>query len=119
MYTHFIPFDHPYTASSVALVFFNDIVRLQGFPESIVSDWDPMFTGHVWRDLFKLAGVQLRMSSTFHPQTDGQSKAVNKTIAMYLRCITGDRPCTWMDWLSWVELCYNKAYHSVLRKTPF
>jgi hypothetical protein len=37
-----------------------------------------------------MAGVQLRMSTAFHPQTDGQSEAVNKTIAMYLRCITGD-----------------------------
>jgi hypothetical protein len=51
-----------------------------------------VFTGHVWRDLFRQAGVQLRMSTAFHPQTDGQSEAVNKTIGIYLRCLTGDRP---------------------------
>ena len=90
-YAHFIPLGHPYTASSVARAFFNDIVRLHGFPELIVSDRDPVFTGHVWRDLFRFAGVQLRMSTAFHPQTKGQSEAVNKTIGMYLRCITGDR----------------------------
>ena len=66
-YAHFIPLGHPYTASSVAPAFFNDIVRLHGFPESIVSDRDPVFTGHVWRDLFRFAGVQLRMSTAFHP----------------------------------------------------
>jgi len=91
-YAHFIALGHPYTATSVARAFFQNIVRLHGFPTSIVSDRDPVFTGHVWRDLFKQAGVQLRMSTAFHPQTDGQSEAVNKTIAMYLRCITGDRP---------------------------
>lgn len=44
------------------------LVRLHGIPESIVSDRDPVFTSHVWTDLFKLAGVQLKMmSSAFHP----------------------------------------------------
>jgi transposase InsO family protein len=106
-YAHFIALGHPYTASSVARAFFDDIVRHHGFRTSIVSDRDPVFTGHVWRDLFKRAGVQLRMSTAFHPQTDGQSEAVNKTIAMYLRCITGDRPRAWLEWLPWAEYCYN------------
>ncbi|KAK1683269.1 hypothetical protein QYE76_044117 [Lolium multiflorum] len=60
---HFIALGHPYTAASVAHAFFDDIVRLHGFPSSIVSDRDPVFTGHVWRDLFGLAGVKLRMST--------------------------------------------------------
>jgi IS30 family transposase len=85
-YAHFISLGHPYTAASVARAFFDGIVRLHGFPSSIVSDRDPDFAGHVWRDLFGLAGVKLRMSTTFHPQTDGQSEVVNKVIAMYLLC---------------------------------
>jgi hypothetical protein len=116
-YAHFIALSHPYTAISVARAFFEGIVRLHGFPSSIVSDRDPVFTGHVWRDLFKLAGVQLKMSTAFHPQTDGQSEAVNKMIAMYLRCLTGDRPRAWLDWLPWAEYCYNSAHHSSLRTT--
>ena len=118
-YAHFIALGHPYTAASVARAFFHDIVRLHGFPESIVSDRDPVFTGRVWRDLFRQAGVQLRLSTAFHPQTDGQSEAVNKTIAMYLRCLTGDRPRDWLDWLPWAEFCYNTAFHSALRTSPF
>jgi hypothetical protein len=78
-----------------------------------------VFTGHIWRDLFKLAGVKLRMSTAFHPQTDGQSEVVNKTIAMYLRCITGDRPRAWVDWIAWAEYCYNTSYHLALKTTPF
>jgi hypothetical protein len=78
-----------------------------------------VFTGNVWRDLFKMAGVKLRMSTAFHPQTDGQSEVVNKVIAMYLRCVTGDQPRTWVDWLSWAEYCYNTSFHIALRTTPF
>jgi hypothetical protein len=118
-YAHFIALGHPYTASSVARAFFDGIVRLHGFPVSIVSDRDPVFTGRVWRDLFQMAGVKLRMSTAFHPQTDGQSEVVNKVIAMYLRGVTGDRPRAWVDWLAWAEYCYNTSFHTALRATPF
>ena len=118
-YAHFIALSHPYTATTVARAFFDGIVRLHGFPLSIVSDRDPVFTGRVWRDLFQMAGVKLRMSTAFHPQTDGQSEVVNKVIAMYLRCVTGDRPRAWVDWLSWAEYCYNTSFHTALRATPF
>nr|XP_040256447.1 uncharacterized protein LOC120974129 [Aegilops tauschii subsp. strangulata] len=79
-YAHFIALEHPYTTASVAHAFFDGIVRLHGFPSSIVSDRDPVFTGHAWRDLFRMAGVKLRLSTTFHPQTDGQSEVVNKSL---------------------------------------
>jgi hypothetical protein len=79
----------------------------------------PVFTGNVWRDFFRMAGVTLRMSTAFHPQTDGQSEVVNKVIAMYLRCVTGDRSRAWVDWLSWAEYCYNTSFHTALRATPF
>jgi hypothetical protein len=118
-YAHFTALSHPYTALSVAKAFFEGVVRLHGFLASIVSDRDPVFTGHVWRDLFKLVGVQLRMSTAFHPQMDGQSEIINKTIALYLRCIIGDRPRKWLEWLPWVEYCYNTAYHTSLQTTPF
>jgi len=78
-----------------------------------------VFTGHVWHDLFQQAGMTLYMSTAFHPQTDGQSEVVNKVIAMYLRCVTGDRSRAWVDWLSWAEYCYNTSFHTALRATPF
>jgi hypothetical protein len=90
-YTHFIALSHPYTAATIARAFFEAIVSLHGIPSSIVSDQDSVFTTHLWRDLFKMTGSKLRMSTTFHPQIDGQSDVVNRTIAMYLCCITRDR----------------------------
>ena len=66
-YSHFIPLSHPYTANSVARAFFDNIVRLHDIPCSIVSDRDPVFTSNFWTELFRLTGVKLHMSSTFHP----------------------------------------------------
>jgi hypothetical protein len=59
------------------------------------------------------------MSSAFHPQSDGQSEAANKVIVMYLHCLTGDQPKQWLRWLPWAEYCFNTAFHSALKTTPF
>jgi hypothetical protein len=83
-YCHFLPLAHPYTAESVAQEFFADIVRLHGVPESIVSDRDLVFTSGFWNELMRLTGTKLYMSSTFHPQTDGQTEAANRVIVMHL-----------------------------------
>jgi len=118
-FAHFIPLSHPYTAASVARVFFQEIVRLHGLPSSIVSDSDPVFTSAFWKELFSLSGVKLQFTSAFHPQADGQSEATNKIIAMYLRCFAGDHPRQWIRWLPWAEFCYNSSYQASLRTSPF
>ena len=118
-YGHFIPLSHPYTASSVARAFFDNIVKLHGLPCSIVSDRDPVFTSTFWSELFKLSGCKLLLSSAFHQRMNGQSEATNKIIAMYLRCLACDRPRSWLQWLPWAEYCYNTSYQSSLRVTPF
>lgn len=66
-FAHFIPLGHPYIAHSVAHVFFDEVVRLHGIPSSIVSDRDPVFTSTFWQELFRLSGVELHLSSAFHP----------------------------------------------------
>jgi hypothetical protein len=116
---HFISLSHPYSASSVAKAFFDSIIRLHRIPSSIVSDRDPVFTSKFWEELFQLADVKLLLSSVFHPQTDGQSEVTNRIIAMYLRCLTGDRPRSWLQWLPWAEFCYNTSFQSALKTTPF
>jgi hypothetical protein len=118
-YTHFIMFGHPYTATSVVVAFFEQIVRLHGVPASIVSDHNPVFTSTMWKELFRLYGTSLRTSSVFRPQTDGQSKVTNRIIAVYLCCLDGDPPKSWLCWLPWVEFCYNTSYQTALKETPF
>jgi hypothetical protein len=113
---HFIPLGHPYSTALVAKAFFDSIVRLDGLPTSIVSDRDSIFTSNMWKDMFRLTGTILCTSSTFHPQMDGQSEVTNRIIVVYLRCLVGDRP---RSWLPWAEYCYNTSYQSALKMAPF
>jgi hypothetical protein len=71
-YCHFIPLAHPYTTAFVAHAFFTDIVRLHGVLQSIVSDRDLVFTSTFWKELMRLMGTKLHMTSAFHPQSDRQ-----------------------------------------------
>jgi hypothetical protein len=118
-FTNFIRLGHPYMATSVARVFFTDIVRLHGLPSSIVSDRDPVFTSKFWQELFTLTGVKLNLSLAIHPQSDDQFEVANKVITMYLHCFAGDRLRQWLQWLLWAEYCYNTAFHSSLKTMPF
>lgn len=69
-FAHFVPLKHPFTALIVARAYLDNIYRLHGLPASLISDRDRVFTSRLWK-LFSLAGVTLRMSSSYHPQTDG------------------------------------------------
>ncbi|PKA53783.1 hypothetical protein AXF42_Ash011262 [Apostasia shenzhenica] len=70
----------------------------------VISDRDPIFISRFWRDFLKLQGVIQHMSTTYHPQTDGQTKVVNRCLEIYLRCMTYERPKQWIKWLSLAEL---------------
>jgi hypothetical protein len=102
-YSHFVPQKSDYSSKSVAEAFMEHVVRLHGMPKSIVSDRDKVFTSAFWKQLFKLQGTTLAMSTSYHPQMDGQSEAINKCLEMYLRCFTFDNPKGWYKILVWAE----------------
>lgn len=116
---HFIALSHPYTAVTVAEAFFQNIYKLYGMPKKIVSNRDPVFTSLFWKELFNLQGTRLNYSTAYHPQSDGQTEAVNRVMEMYLRCFTRDQPKNWVKWLPWSELCYNTSLHGSLGKSPY
>jgi len=70
-YAHFCSLQHAFTASTVARIFMDNIFKLHGMPDSIVSDRDPTFTNNFCQELFKLQGTQLHVNTAYHPQTDG------------------------------------------------
>ena len=118
-YAHFVPLKHPFTASSVAKAFIDHIIRLHGMPKSIVSDRDKICVISFWKTLFQLHGTNLTMSSSYHPQTDGQTEVVNRTLEQYLRCFTSAQPNKWIEWVSWAEYSYNTSVHTATKLSPF
>ncbi|GKB83810.1 reverse transcriptase [Tanacetum coccineum] len=83
---------HPYTASSVAQVLLDFVYKLHGLPSSIISDRVVVFLSNFWQSLFRLLKVNLKMSITYHPQTDGQTEVVNKCLECSLRFMYGQAP---------------------------
>lgn len=118
-YGHFIPLHHPFTAQKVAEAFVDNVYKLHGMPKHLISDRDAIFTSAFWRNLVKLTGSELRMSSAYHPETDSQTERVNQQVECFLRCFISAHPTKWSRWLSLCEFWYNTNWHSSLNKSPF
>lgn len=102
-FAHFLPLKHPFSAKVVAQLFLDTVYRLHGMPKSIISDHDRVFTSRFWQLLFWSAGAQLCLSSSYHPQTEGQTERVNQCLETYLRCFVHTCPSQWSRWLSLTE----------------
>jgi hypothetical protein len=116
---HFTPCSKSITAKETVQSILDEIVRLHGLPEEIVSDKGPQFTSKFWRCLFKLLGVDIRLSSAFHPETDGQTERTNQTLEQYLRCTVSYQQDDWLTLLSQAEFAYNNTTHASTGISPF
>ncbi|KAH9681158.1 hypothetical protein KPL71_026857 [Citrus sinensis] len=72
-----------------------------------------------WKKLFELSGTKLKHSTSYHPQTDGQSEVVNRGLEQYLRVFTQAKPTSWFDYLGWAEFSYNTSFHTSIQMSSF
>jgi len=93
-YAHFFVLAHPFTMKDVVVIFLKEVVHLHGFPSSIVFDRNKFLLSTFWSELFKPLGTSLKMSSTYNPQTDHQTEAINKCLETYLRYLIGTKAKT-------------------------
>ena len=116
---HFIPCHKSDDAVNVADLFFREIIRLHGVPNTIVSDRDTKFLSHFWRCLWAKLGTKLLFSTTCHPQTDGQTEVVNRTLSTMLRAVLKNNKKMWEECLPHIEFAYNRSLHSTTKMCPF
>ncbi|KAJ4957381.1 hypothetical protein NE237_024492 [Protea cynaroides] len=115
----FISIRPQYTLERLAKLYVDNIVRLHGVPESIVSDRDPRFTSKFWEGLQKAMGTTLRFSTTFHPQTDGQSERTIQILEDMLRACVIDFKGSWDEKLPLIEFAYNNSYQATIQMSPY
>ncbi|KAJ8469437.1 hypothetical protein ONZ45_g16890 [Pleurotus djamor] len=116
---HLIPSRTTYTAIQVAELLFDRIYRLHGLPSFIVSDRDVWFTSRFWQRLHELIGTELRMSSAYHPQTDGATERANRTITQMIRQCVSPSQKDWVTRLPAIEFAINMAKSGSTGYSPF
>nr|GEX46065.1 hypothetical protein [Tanacetum cinerariifolium] len=102
-----------------ARLFLQEIVRLHGVPKTITSDRDVKFVSHFWRTLWRKMGTQIQFSSSHHPQMDGQTKVVNRSLGNLLRSLVRENLRHWDLVLPQAEFAYNRSKNRITGKTPF
>ncbi|WMV09043.1 hypothetical protein MTR67_002428 [Solanum verrucosum] len=107
------------SAEDYAKLNINEIVRFHGVPLSIISDRGPQFTSHSWKSFQKGLGTHVNLSTTFHPQTDGQAERTIQTLEDMLRACVIDFKGSWDDHLPLIEFAYNNRYHSSIQMAPY
>ena len=116
---HFAPCSKTTTAPEFAQLYLDHVVRLHGISDSIVSDRGSIFTSQFWNALSKSLSLKKRLSTSFHPQTDGQTERTNQTVEQYLRIYCNYQQDNWMRHLALAEFSYNNAQHTSIGCSPF
>ncbi|XP_049397331.1 uncharacterized protein LOC125861487 [Solanum stenotomum] len=116
---HFLLVKTDYIAEDYAKLYIKEIVRLHWIQISIISDRGAQFTAMFWKSFQKSLGTQVNLSTTFHPQTDGQAECTIQTLEDMLRACVLDFKGSWDDHLPLIEFAYNNSYHSSIKMAPY
>ena len=117
--THYIPIKKTVTAENLAEILIREIIRLHGLPSSITTDRDSIFTSKYHDALCYALKIKLKLSTTYHPQTDGQTERQNSTMEQYLRTFVNFQQDNWVELLPMTEFAYNNSRHASTQMSPF
>ncbi|KAI3815547.1 hypothetical protein L1987_15218 [Smallanthus sonchifolius] len=116
---HFLAIKATDKIEKLTRIYSKEVVSRHGVPISIILDRDVRFTSHFWQSLHKALGTRLDMSTTYHPQTDGQTERTIQTLEDMLRACVIDFGNTWESHLPLVEFSYNNSYHTSIKAALF
>lgn len=116
---HFTPTKSTQTMEYLARLYIDNIVLLHGVPKEIISDWDPLFTSHSWSAFLKAVGMEIKLSTMYHPHTNGQGELTIQVLEDLLRACTLDWGGDWEQHLPLVEFTYNNPYQANMGLAPF
>ena len=116
---HFLPIRTDYLLDQLAKLYMKEIVRLHEIPMSFISDRDSRFTSRFWGKLQEALGTRLNFSTTFHPQTDGQSERLIQVLEDLLRSCVIDHDGSWDRHIPLGEFVYNNSFQSSIGMAPY
>ena len=117
--THFIQARIDYSINRLVELYVDEIVRLHGVPLPIMPDRDPRFTSMFWKELQSTLGTKLKFSTTFHPQTDGQSERLIQVLENMLRGCVMEFSGSWDRYIPLMEYAYNNSFQSSIGMAPY
>jgi len=116
---HFIACNETITSNELAVLVRKEIFSKHGLPIDIVSDRGAPYVSKLWRTFLTIQGIKSNLSTSYHPETDGQTERVNSTLKTYLRLYTNYNQDNWVDLLDQAEFAYNNTNHSSINTSPF
>ena len=116
---HFVATTEEILAEGLVRLLWDNVWKLYGLPESIVSDRGPQFVAELTKELNRMLGIRTKLSTVFYPQTDGQTERMNQELEQYLRFFIEHRQKDWPEWLAAAEFVINNKVHMVIKVSPF
>ena len=116
---HFIPTTEKTSAEGLARLFRDHVWKLHRLPESIISDRGAQFAANLMKELNQILGIETRLLTAFHPQTDRQTEQTNQELEQYLRMFIDHQQEQWPEWLGTAEFAYNHKVNTSTKVSPF
>jgi len=117
--SHFVATTEKTTAEGLARLFRDNMWKLHGLPESVISDRGSQFAAGLTKELNKMLGIETKLFMAYHPQTDRQTERTNQELEQYLRMYINHRQNNWSEWLAMAEFAFNNKVHTATKISPF